>query len=140
MKNRLFVVAVVVGTIGGAFYYGQAKAPVPPKASETTTSTVVGDATREPAKLAAAVVTPLDENLDLSRAFNPTPEEEVSPLVLASFVAPEIKPAPIPLSRYRSMLLEIDAINPTGLRLGWLSMPIPATDILDIMPREVSGK
>ncbi len=138
MKNA-WIGAGVVGVLAVAWHFGQAKKVAPPVApAEPDTDVVVsgysiivwGDAPAEPPK-------PLAEGLDLSRAFNPGAEEEVSPLVLASFQAPDDKPAPPPASRYRPMLVGVDALNLTGFRLGWLSVPLPTADVLTIMPREV---
>jgi hypothetical protein len=133
MKNQMFVMAGVIGLLGLAWHFGQPKKLVlPMPKSETVTPEVAlhQQGTETPPQK-------LVEGLDLSRAFNPSSDEDVSPLVLASFVAPDTKPAPPSIARYRSMLLEVDTLNPTGLRLGWLSLPLPPTDVLDIMPRQI---
>ncbi|WP_157368720.1 hypothetical protein [Zavarzinella formosa] len=134
MRNRIFVAAGVIGIIGVAWYFGQPKklgVPVPKPAVE------VAEASPSKPTAPAETPKPLPEGLDLSRAFNPASDEEISPLVLASFENPEPKPAPVPVARYRSLLIGLDTLNPIGLRLGWLSVPLPENDVLDIMPREV---
>ncbi len=130
--KKMFVGAAVVGVLAVAWHFGQPKkVAVPaPKSEPAAVEVAAASQPAEPPK-------PLVEGLDLSRAFNPGAEEEVSPLVLASFQAPDDKPAPIPVSRYRPMLVGVDALNLTGFRLGWLSMPLPTADVLTIMPREV---
>ena len=132
MRNQLFVAAGVIGLLGIAWHFGQPKKAVVsvPKPVMEAVATKSFESPAEPPK-------PLAEGLDLSRAFNPTADEETSPLVLASFAVSDTKPIPIPVTRYRSLLIGVDTLNPFGLRLGWISVPLPVTDVLDIMPREI---
>lgn len=134
MRNRKFIVAGMIGLLFIAWHFGR------PKKVTVPADKPVANATEPaPAPSPAEPPKPLAEGLDLSRAFNPASDEEISPLVLASFVAPEPAPAQPSMARYRTLLIGVDALNPTGLRLGWLGVPLPAAEPLDIMPREIGN-
>jgi len=132
--KKILLGAAAAGVLAVAWWFGQPKkvsAPVP------ATAPAVEVAARPGPPTPAEPPTPLVEGLDLSRAFSSAAEEETSPLVLASFQAPADKPAPPPVSRFQPLFVGLDALNFGGLRLSWLSVPLPTADLLDIMPREV---
>lgn len=136
MKNRLFVVAGLIAIFGTAWYLGRSNTV--PAVSPTKVAIEAVRTIEEPVIIAMTTVDNFAENIDLSRAFLPNREEEVSEIVLASFMSQTPKSTPAPASRYRAAFVGIDSINPIGMRLGWLSIDLPATDVLDIMPREVA--
>lgn len=125
-------VAIVV--LVAAWVIGQ---PTKVKTSSGSNAPMVVDtnSTTVKAELTTVAPQPLTESVDLSRAFQPVVEEEVSPIVLTAFTIPDEIPAKPSLLRYRTLLMELDAISPMGLRLSWLSNPLPDAELLTIMPR-----
>lgn len=132
--KKILLGAAAVGVLAVAWWFGQPKkvaVPLP------TTAPAVEVAARPEPPTPAEPPKPLVEGLDLSRAFSPVAEDETSPLILASFQTPADTPTPPPVSRFQPLLVGLDALIFGGLRMSWLSVPLPTAELLDIMPREV---